>query len=703
MRNTDFDLPKASLQNADWIQVHEADDPNEVYAAFLSTWNEVIDIHCPKKEVCFRHRPKPWLTMSPELMDLKARRDTARARWKATGEEGDTRAYVDLKKQFRSQLERAKAEFFAAPSAPKDMWKNLKAHILGPSKDESNKQLTPGMAERFNDFFAEIGKRTADQLAAAGQAGELQPRPPTVVSTGFRVRPATEAELKSALFRMSSSKAVGCDEVSLQLIRRCFAEMAPHVLQVINRSIITGIVPTLWKCATVVPIFKQGDASLPNSYRPISILSSIGKLAEKVVCTQLTEYIEKPDIMSTSQYAYRPGHCTEDAVVDVISVISANRDNGKLTCLTSSDLSKAFDCIDRKRLLSKLQWYGVSTHWLESYFEGRTQMVRGSDKLRNVDYGEVQGSVLGPVLFNLFTNDLQCHLSEKCHVVRYADDTVLEHRGNPTSEGLEEMKKVVETDLAALARWFKTNGLKANPEKTELIIVGAPATLKKAADFSVTFDGVNLKPTETMKYLGITMDKCLTMEAQTSNVLQKCYGGLITLKKISTSLPNKTVLRLVQSLVMPHINYCLPAWAPPTQALRHRVDKAINFAARVITGKRKFERISNIREELGLDKFDFVIQQRDCAYVHKAIYNDRAPENSKKLMTLRADAQVRPTRATVDTTLEIQRCRLEATKRTAPARLIATWNGLPNTLRAVTQPKMFTRELRKHHARLEQE
>ena len=154
---------------------------------------------------------------------------------------------------------------------------------------------------------------------------------------------------------------------------------------------------------------------------------------------------------------------------------------------------------------------------------------------------------------------------------------------------------------------------------------------------------------------------------------------------------------------MPHINYCLPAWAPPTQALRHRVDKAINFAARVITGKRKFERISNVREELGLDKFDFVIQQRDCAYVHKAIYNDRAPENSKKLMTLRADAQVRPTRATVDTTLEIQRCRLEATKRTAPARLIATWNGLPNTLRAVTQPKMFTRELRKHHARLEQE
>ena len=170
------------------------------------------------------------------------------------------------------------------------MWKNLKAHLLGSSKDKSNVRLSETVAERFNNFFAEIGRRTVEQVAAAGHVEDLHPRPPKVVGASFRVRPATQTELRSALLRMANSKAVGCDEVSLQLIRSCFTEIAPHILRIINQSIVTGTVPTLWKRASVVPIYKNGDASLPSNYRPIGILSSIAKLAEeKVVCAQLTE------------------------------------------------------------------------------------------------------------------------------------------------------------------------------------------------------------------------------------------------------------------------------------------------------------------------------------------------------------------------------------------------------------------------------
>ena len=201
-------------------------------------------------------------------------------------------------------------------------------------------------------------------------------------------------------------------------------------------SIVTGVVPADWKRAIVVPLYKSGDATQPCNFRPISVLSVIGKLAEKVVSLQLLNFLTVNRLMSPSQYAYRPGRSTEDAAVDVVSVIADNRDKGDVTCMTSCDLSKAFDCVNREALLTKLKWYGVSSHWFDDYFRDRMQCVRGSSVMQSVDFGVVQGSILGPILFNMFTNDLHCHLSDQCKVVSYADDSAILHSAPPTPEGL---------------------------------------------------------------------------------------------------------------------------------------------------------------------------------------------------------------------------------------------------------------------------
>ena len=415
----------------------------------------------------------------------------------------------------------------------------------------------------------------------------------------------------------------------------------------------------------------------------------IGKLAEKVVSLQLLDFLTVNRLMSPTQYAYRPGRSTEDAAVDVVSVIADNRDKGDVTCMTSCDLSKAFDCVNREALLTKLKWYGVSSHWFDDYFRDRMQCVRGSSVMQSVDFGVVQGSILGPILFNMFTNDLHCHLSDQCKVVSYADDSAILHSAPPTPEGLAALKSSVEGDLVSLATWFKNNGLKVNPRKTEMCLFGTPAVIKKASTFKVQFGDVALLPAEHIKFLGVLLDQHLTMEKQTAGVVKRCFGILITLRKISFTLPKSTLKTLVQSLVFPHLTYCLPAWAPPTISLRRRIDKVINVAMRVVMKKRKFDHITESKKELGWLTFEKIIEEKDYQLNHRLVTTEDAPEKLKSLVRYRSDVSERDTRASLSSVLHTRRCRLEATRRSVPHRPIQAWNGLPADIRRVVDAKEF--------------
>ena len=229
--------------------------------------------------------------------------------------------------------------------------------------------------------------------------------------------------------------------------------------------------------------------------------------------------------------------------------------------------------------------------WFLDYFAGRTQSVEGSTTTE-VTYGVVQGSILGPIMFNIFTNDLSCHLSLHASVISYADDSQIIHSARPTPSDLAERRLTVEADLTELSACFTSNGLKVNPSKTELILFGTAPSLKKAADFSISFDDVNLKPGQNIKIVGVVLDPELSMRQQVSNVTKRCYGSLLAISKLRDTLPQRTLVHLIQSLVFTHITYCLPAWAPPTQQQRHRIDKVINLATRIVTKKRRTDHIT---------------------------------------------------------------------------------------------------------------
>ena len=305
------------------------------------------------------------------------------------------------------------------------------------------------------------------------------------------------------------------------------------------------------KQPTVTPLFKSGDVSDVNCFRPVSVLPTVSKLAERVICDQLVDYLISHDVICPEQHGFRRGHSTESAMLDAVQFIISETDKGKVVSNIAADTSLAFDSVEHGRLLEKLNWYGVDDHWFSDWLCDRRQIVKGGSRHLPVSHGVIQGSILGPVLFLLFTNDVACHVP--CDkIVMYADDSQFLNSSNKNDLATYRLK--LEDMLSAVQNWYDQNRLKVNPAKTEMMIFGMPkhSTLD---DITVNFAGVQVRPATKMKVLGVTLDPELRWEDHVSTVIRKSYATLAGLSKFANRLPTAVKKFIVEALVFPHTMY----------------------------------------------------------------------------------------------------------------------------------------------------
>ena len=355
---------------------------------------------------------------------------------------------------------------------------------------------------------------------------------------------------------------------------------------------------------------------------------------------------------------------TGAAMLDVVTYVTENIDRG----LVTADTSKAFDSVEHPRLLDKLGWYGIRPDWFADWLRGRSQSI-GSSHL-SVTHGVIQGSILGPVLFLLFTNDLTQHLTQG-KVVMYADDVQFLDADTPSN--ILALKKRVEDNLSVAMKWFTQNRLKINPSKTEMIVLKSRRRTLNT-NFSVRFGSDTVSPSQSVRVLGVTIDSCLAWEAHVTSVVQRCNMILVGLARMRNRVPKDTKRMLVESLVFPHIRYCISVWGSCCVSQKKRIQKVINFGARVVSGLNRREHVTPVLNELGWESVDDMVRVSDLAVIRHLLTSNSVPEILRSKLVLRSDESSRRTRATDGGQLQLPRVNTEFARRGFLFRASKHWN-----------------------------
>ena len=373
------------------------------------------------------------------------------------------------------------------------------------------------LSDTFNDHFSTIGPRLANEIPPIGQNDDLSYTTfLTCNNSSFQFFPISSNIVFSHLNKLSRSKATGLDNISARFIRECADLISVPISDLFNKSLTSGIFPDDWESARVIPLFKQGERSDLNNYRPISVISVIAKVFERIVYDQLYSFLAKEDVISKQQSGFRSLHSTVLALLEATDSWAFNTDRGNVNAVVFLDLKKAFDTVDHEILLTKMNHYGVqgvALDWFNSYLTNRTQRRLVNDSLSktcSLKCGVPQGTILGPLLFLIYINDLPNCLSS-CQPRMYADDTHITYAG----ADLNSIQSNLNRDLSNLNQWLSSNKITLNATKTEFMLIGSRqrlSTLPDTLELSINNESINR--VSSVKSLGVFIDENLTWQTQ---------------------------------------------------------------------------------------------------------------------------------------------------------------------------------------------
>lgn len=343
-------------------------------------------------------------------------------------------------------------------------------------------------------------------------------------------------------------------------------------------TITASTFPNSAKRAQVSPLFKKDDAMIKSNFRPVSLLPIPSKIFEKVLANQLSEYFDS--IFDNFLCAFRKGHGCQTTILRLLEDWKYALDNNEYVAAILMDLSKAFDCLPHNILLCKLSSYGVTENankLIESYLSERKQQIKIGNVVSGwaeIKKGVPQGSILGPLLFNVFINDI-FYFIKKCDLYNYADDNTLSFH----SPNFNKIISVLESESKILIDWFSFNCMQANPNKFQAIAVG-----KRTHDKSPVFNfgPISVTCDETVKLLGIDIDFKLTFDSHISNICKKAAQQLNILRRIGNRLSKLNKLTIFHTFILSNFNFCPLAWHFCTEGNTKKMENIQERALRFV-------------------------------------------------------------------------------------------------------------------------
>ena len=489
------------------------------------------------------------------------------------------------------------------------------------------------ITSEFNKDFISLGEKLAKNIKNCGN-NQFKKYLGDPSNVALLLKKITRDEIRQEIKQLKSNKSPGHDEFTIKFIKISQDIIVDSLSEIFNLSIKKGVYPDKLKIAKVIPIFKKGDPKITSNFRPISVLSCINKLFEKLISKRIYEFLEQHKILYEFQYGFRQGHSTTHALTEIVDKIKLGIDKNEITCGIFLDLSKAFDTVNHDILLHKLHHYGIqgpAHKLLKSYLTNRKQYVKignQASKFGNITCGVPQGSVLGPLLFILYINDLhKACLTGNIRI--FADDTNIFFKCKNNSE----ITQIGNTIMSSLQTWFQNNKLSLNSEKSCFIVFRSKR--KKLGDIpnEINFNHQSIKRSKTVKYLGVILDENLTWNEHISDVCNKLKRYFKIFYHLRRNINIEQVKVTYYALIYSKIKYGITVYGFANKDKINRIQILQNKLLKVLLSKNYRYPTSDLHLELGILKVQDIIEVETATFMHN-YFSNKLPTMFNKYFTL---------------------------------------------------------------------
>lgn len=578
---------KNNIKQVEWGLFHNIPDINTQTNWLIETIQEVIKQSTNTISINHKKRKrKSWITQG--LVNSVNKRDKLYQKLQKNPTDRLLKEqFATYRNRLNELIKHTKANYYKEKISgnknnSKNLWnivkefnnKNIKHASIKDIKSETGEIVSTDFEKAmvFNKYFSNVGKNLARKIVDTPSPSRNRKQ----TRFSFFLKPTNKVEVIETIMDLKNNKAPGIDGIKAETLKEIANEISEHLANLINKIFDTGKCPSAFKKAVIKPIYKKGDKTDPCNYRPVSLITNLAKVFEKIFKKRIVQYVKKFNLLSDMQFGFKENISTQDAISQVTTRIYTALDQNRPSLGIFLDLAKAFDTVSHTKLLESLEdlgFRGKSLNLFKNYINDRVQCCQinySKSNERVVEYGVPQGTVLGPILFSIYVNNL-FNLQTTGTIISFADDTVVIYQ----KQTWAELKSAVEKDFVMIKKWFDSKLLTINFEKT--LYLPFACDKRGLPDFNnlqIKYQNLmfHINQAETVKYLGVTIDRHLRWDHHINNVVETLRSVIYKFKNMRGILDTQNMKILYYALVESRLTYGMVTWGSAVYSYLKRLE-----------------------------------------------------------------------------------------------------------------------------------